>query len=216
MLSGTRAGMKRDLACPCASKKEPVLLSTLSRSIRNRLPARSDTLHVFGVVLFVVYGWSIRGFLFKVPSFALYFGLPSDLAVLSYMFAFALVESAMFMAALLLLAAILPARVLKQGFAYKSFIIVMVAAAASITFEAWYRVDFFKDMMVGMNYMVAPFIIGIVVSILLLAALFWGFHEWPRLQRYASFVMEQLSIFTYIYVPLGLLGLVVVLIRNLL
>lgn len=186
----------------------------LSEVIRSRLPSRAEVLQVFGVVLFLVFGWSIRGFFYKIPSFTLYFNLTANLAVLCYMMAFALIESALVMAFLLLLSMVLPSQILKRGFAYKSFIIILVATAASIVFESWYRVAFFKDMMAGMNYMVAPFLIGIAVSLLLLAALFWGFHAWPRLQKYVSFVMEQLSIFTYIYVPLGLLGLVVVLIRN--
>ncbi len=185
------------------------------QSIRGRLPSRSDTLQVFGVVSFLVFGWSIRGFFYKIPSFTLYFGLTANLAILGYMFAFALLESGLVMAFLLVLSVLLPAGILKQGFAYKAFIILLVATAASIVFESWYRVDFFKDMMAGMTYMVAPFLIGIAVAILLLVALLWGFHAWPRLQKYAVFVMEQLSIFTYIYVPLGLLGLIVVLIRNL-
>jgi hypothetical protein len=191
------------------------LFSDLCRSIRSRLPTRSDTLHVFGVVLFVVFGWSIRGFLYKIPSFTLYFGLTANLAILSYMFAFALIESALVMAVLLLLSAVLPARVFKQGFAYKSFLAILVATLAAIAFETWWRIDFFKDMMAGMTYPIPPFVAGIVVSIALLAALLRSFRFWPPLQKYAGFVMDQLSIFTYIYVPLGLLGLVVVLIRNL-
>ncbi len=183
--------------------------------MRRRLPSRSDILQVFGVILFAVFGWSIRGFLFKIPSFTLYFGLTANLAVLSYMLAFALLESALVMGMLLALSIALPSPVFREGFAYKGFIVVLVATVAAIVFESWYRIDFFKDMMAGMTYPIPPFIIGILVSIAVLALLFWIFHAWPRLQRYAVIVMEQLSIFMYIYVPLGLLGLIVVFIRNL-
>jgi hypothetical protein len=170
---------------------------------------------VFGAVLFAVFGWSIRGFFYKVPSFMLYFGLPSNLAVLCYMLAFALLESVLVTVFLVLLAFVLPRDVFCEGFAYKAFIVILVAAGAAITFESWYRIAFFKDMMAGMTYMVTPFLGGIAASVLLLAALFWLFHAWPRLQGYTTRIMDQLSIFTYIYVPLGLLGLLVVIIRNL-
>lgn len=187
----------------------------LSPSLRSRLPSRREALQVFGVVLFAVFGWSIRGFFYKVPSFMLYFGLTADFAILSYMLAFALLESALVMAFLLLLSVLLPRRVFRDGFAYKAFIVILVTAAAAITFESWYRVAFFKDLMAGMTYMLTPFLVGIVASILLLVVLFWLFHAWLPLRKYVSILMDQLSIFTYIYVPLGLLGLVVVLIRNL-
>ena len=190
------------------------MLGSITQRILHRLPSQSEILQVSSVVLFAVFGWSIRGFLYKIPSFTLYFGLASNLAILCYMLAFALLESALVMAFLLLLSVVLPQRVFRQGFAYKAFIIVLVATAASIAFEAWYRIDFFKDMMAGLTYPIPPFLIGFAASILVLAALFWAFHVWPRLQRYAITLMQQLSIFAYIYVPLGLLGLVVVLIRN--
>ena len=184
-------------------------------SFRRGMPSRREVLQVFGIVLFAVFGWSIRGFLYKIPSFTLYFGLTANLAIVCYMLVFALLESVLVMAVLLALSILLPGNILKQGFAYKGFIIVVVAAAAAIVFESWYRVGFFKDLMAGMSYMVPPLLIGFAAAIVLLAVLFWLFRTWPQLQRYAQIIMEQLSIFTYIYVPLGLLGLLVVLIRNL-
>ncbi len=171
-------------------------------------------LQVFGIVLFVVFGWSIRGFFFKVPAFALYFGIGTDLAVLCYMFAFALFESLLVTGALIALASLLPQRSLRDGFAYKSFLIILVATAAMIAFENYYRVGYFKDIMAGDDSSIPPFVIGVVTSILSLAVLLWLFHIKPRLQKYAAFIMEQFSVFMYIYVPLGLLGLIVVIVRN--
>ncbi len=191
------------------------MFDNLSQLIRRRLPARSEALQVLGVVLFAVFGWSIRGFLYKFPSFTLYFGLTSNLAILCYMFAFALLESALVMALLLIASVALPSRFYREGFGYKSFVILLVAIAAAIVFESWYRIDFFKDIMAGLDYPIPPFLIGTAVTLVLLAALLWLFGIWPRLQKIAHFLMEQFSIFTYIYVPLGLLGLLVVLIRNL-
>jgi hypothetical protein len=170
---------------------------------------------VFGLVLFAVFGWSIRGFLFKLPAFALYFGVGADLAVLAYMMAFALIESLIVTAVLVALAALLPAGWLRAGFAYKGFLIVLVATAAIILFEGYYRADFLKDILAGYSYMFPPFIAGLLGSILALGVLLWLFRRYKRLQRYAVYALEQISLFTYIYVPLGLIGLVVVLVRNL-
>ncbi len=192
------------------------MFSSLTHLLRQRLPARKDTLQVFGVVLFAVFGWSIRGFLYKIPSFTLYFGLLSNLSILSYMLSFALLESILVTGALVVLCAILPARSLKEGFAYKGFLTVCTATIAMILFESWFRVDFFKDLMVGQDYMVPPFMIGLVLSVAALLSLLWLFRRRPRLQKYVLYAAEQLGVFTYIYVPLGLIGLVVVLVRNIL
>ncbi len=183
--------------------------------ISRRLPARAEALQVFSIVLFAVFGWSIRGFLYKIPAFSLYFGLTSNLAILSYMLAFALLESALVMGFLLLLSVVLPSRWFQQGFAYKGFVIILVTTIASIVFESWYQVEFFKDIMAGDTSSIPPFIIGLIVAIITLFALLWAFRALPWLQKISRLVMEQLSIFTYIYVPLGVLGLAVVLFRNL-
>ncbi len=185
------------------------------RSIRSRLPSRQDVLGVFGVVLFAVFGWSIRGFLFKIPAFTLYFGLTSNLAILCYMFAFALLESLLVTALLVLLAFILPGGILRHGFAYKGFIIILVASLAMITFDIYYRVEYFKDIMAGDDSSIPRFFIGLAVSIAVLAALLWTARIQPRVQKIAQWVVDQMGIFTYIYVPLGLLGLIVVILRNL-
>ncbi len=190
-------------------------MNSLPNFIRTRLPARRDVLLVFGVVLFAVFGWSIRGFLFKLPSFALYFSLVNDLAVLCYMMAFALIESVIVMGALLVLAALLPSGWLRSGFAYKGFLIILVATAAIVLFEGYYRADFLKDMLAGYTYMFPPFVVGLLAAIGVLGVLLWLFRRYTRLQRYAVYTLEQISLFTYIYVPLGLIGAAVVLIRNL-
>ena len=189
---------------------------SLANPIWRRLPARRDTLQVFGVVLFAVFGWSIRGFLYKIPAFTLYFGLLNNLSILGYMLSFALIESLLVTASLLVLSVILPARALKEGFAYKGSLIVFTATVAMILFELWFRIDFFKDIMAGQYYMLPPFVIGLVLSVASLLALVWLFHSRPRLQKYVLLAADQLGIFTYIYVPLGLIGLFVVIIRNIL
>jgi hypothetical protein len=185
------------------------------RRLRSRLPARSDILQVFSFVLFVVCGWSIRGFLYKIPAFSLYFSLGANLAVLCYMLGFALLESILVTAVLVVLAALLPARLFKEGFAYKGFVAVVVSTIAMILFEGYYQVEYFKDILAHNYSSIPPFVAGLLGAVGSLTALLWLFHHRPALQKYALYLLEQLSLFTYIYVPLGLLGLIVVIARNL-
>jgi hypothetical protein len=190
-------------------------LKRVSKWIANRIPARRELREVFNVVLFCVFGWSIRGFLFKMPAFALYFGVKNNLAILCYMFAFALVETLLVTGVLVAISVVLPARFLKEGFAYKGFLTVLVTSAALILFQGYYRINFFKDIIAADYSSIPPFVAGLIVSIAALIGLVWIFHRSPRFQKYLLSVVEQFGVFTYIYVPLGLLGLMVVIIRNL-
>lgn len=188
--------------------------SPISKWFTSKLPERDELREVFNVVLFSVFGWSIRGFLFKMPSLTLYFGLKNNLAVLCYMLAFALVESLIVTGALVLISVLLPGRVLRKGFAYKGFLTVLVAWIALIVFQGFSQVNFFKDAQANNYSSVPPLVIGLVVTAAALVVLFWIFQRWPRFQKYLLTLVEQFGVFTYIYVPLGLIGLMVVIIRN--
>jgi len=64
---------------------------------KERLPSNADMFTVLGVVVFIVHSWSVRGFLFKLPSFMLYLSVWDILSVFSYMMAFALLEAMLVM-----------------------------------------------------------------------------------------------------------------------
>jgi hypothetical protein len=181
-----------------------------------RLPVQADILSVFNVVLFVLFGWSIRGFLFEIPSFLLYLGLGDISAILFYMMAFALLESLLVTGAMVFISMLLPSRWLKTGFSYKGFLIVLVATIGSIIFQGYYKVGFFQNLLQNDYSFFRPIFDGLIISILSLIGLLWLFHNSPRLQKYLSKFVEQFCIFGYIYVPLGVAGILVVLVRNIL
>lgn len=184
--------------------------------IQAHAPGRRETLGVFSVVAFAVFSWTVRGFLFKIPAFTLYFGLSSDLAILCYMFAFALLESLLITSVLVIVATLLPASFLREGFAYKGFVIVLVATTAMILFELNFKIEAFKAIMSGDYSSVPPFVIGLIVTGLAMYGLLRLARASRRMQGAAAFLTDQISLFSYIYVPLGVIGVAVVLVRNLL
>jgi len=175
---------------------------------KKRLPERSDVFTVLGVVVFLVFSWSIRGFFYKVPSFILYFKVGQVLAVLSYMMGFALLESLLGTLGLGLLAFLLPASWFKNGFVYKSFITLLVGAIALLWLE--YTIMDFNNRLppVSLLLTAAGITLGGWVALLLL------FHHIKLLQKPVLFIADRVGVMAYIYIPLGFLGLIVVLIRN--
>lgn len=192
-----------------------IILSGLEL-IRKNLPIRTDIIKVFNIVLFVVFSWSIRGFLFEIPAFLLYLGLPDIAQILFYMLAFALLESILVTGGLVLVSLILPSNWFKSGFAYKGFLIILAATISLILFQGYYKIGFFQNLMRNDYSDFVPILAGLVISIVALSILFWLFHIKPRLQKYLSALIEQFSVFGYIYLPLGVIGFLVVIIRNIL
>jgi hypothetical protein len=131
----------------------------------------------------------------------LYFRVAEIAEVFAFMMATALLESLLITAVLLLLSALLPASWLRDGFAYKSFVVLLVLTGASIYLQQVLRSSW-PSIQVLTNAWAAP-LVGMVV-IMVLA------HLVPRFKSILLDVQDRLSIMLYVYIPLGVLSLFVV------
>jgi hypothetical protein len=171
--------------------------------IKHRFPDRREITLVFSAAVFTVFTWAVRSFIYQVPSFILYFDLWDILGIFALLLTFALLESALVAGLLVLFCALLPAKWLKTGFAYKGFISVVVAASAFIYLKQ------------AMNNQPTIQFLGTIFSVTFLSwlGLILAAHYWDRFQRLILDLADRLSIFLYVYIPLGLLSVIVVIIR---
>lgn len=154
------------------------------------------------------YTWALLGFLNKLSSFLLYFTLGEIGSIFAFMMAFTLLESLAATALLALLSALLPSAWLRDGFAFKGFVILIVATTASILFQ---------KLMLGNEFpSLFPLAGFILVPIALSVGLIFLLHSKPRAQKILSSIQDRIQIMLYIYVPLGLFALLVILYQNLL
>jgi hypothetical protein len=180
---------------------------TILDLIRKRFPRRREVIAVLGIAVFLCFSWTIIGFFNKLSSFILYF-TPAEIAsIFAFMMAFALLESLVVSGILLLLSVILPSSWLKEGFAFKGFVILLVVAAAAILFQKALG-DQFPSLQVLLTYSILP--------ILVIAVLVWIVHSRPKLQNILLNIQDRIQIMLFIYVPIGVIGLLVVMARNLL
>lgn len=162
---------------------------------------------VLAVAVFVCFSWTIIGFFNKLSSFILYF-TPLEIAnIFAFMMAFALLESLAAAGLLILLSAVLPSSWLKDGFAFKGFVILLVATITAVLFQKALR-DYFPSMQTLLTYSLIP--------LLVMAFLVWFIHSRPRLQKILLIVQDRILIMLFIYVPIGVIGLLVVMARDLL
>ena len=176
---------------------------------RKRLPERSEVYTVLGFVIFMVFSWSMRGFFYEVPSFILYFNADQIFGVFSYMMGVALLESLLVTLGLGLLSLLLPVAWFKQGFVYKSFVTVLVGAIALLWLEN--TIMAFNNKLPPVNLLLTAAGIALGAWVVLLLA----FHYIKLFQNPVLFIADRVGVMAYLYVPLGFLGLIVVLIRNL-
>lgn len=153
----------------------------------------------------MVHSWSVRAFLYQVPSFLLYYKLGKIIAIFFYMMAFALLESILVTAALVLLGFVLPLKWFREGFPYKAFLTVSVAAGAMIYLQS--ILD--NKLPPKETFLLLGGISFAAVVLLILLA-----HNLKFLQKVLLFIVDRLSILLYLFLPLSTIGLVVVMIRN--
>jgi hypothetical protein len=171
-----------------------------------RLPDRQEILLALGGVIFVVYGWALRGFLYQFSSFILFHSVGDILAIFAYVMALALLESLTVLGVLLLASLLLPPAWFRAGFAYKALLAVLVAAAAAVGLDNYLTKKMSSELLL---------LGGLAVSIILWIGLASLIERGGRIRAVLMDLMDRMQIFTYIFVPIGVLSLLVVLFRNL-
>jgi len=172
----------------------------------NRFPKREEILSVFGGVVFIVFSWSIRGFLYIFPSLILRHSVGETLSVLCYMLAFSLFESLFLIGGELLVSMFLPRKWFLEGFAYKGFISILVFTIAMIVL---------KNNLTNNLPPVNILYLGFAIAISFIVVMFFLLDKVAVFRKTLLAIEERLQVFVYIYVPLGILGIVVVVFRNL-
>lgn len=126
-------------------------------------------------------------------------------AIFSYMMAIALAESFLIIVSLVFVSAVLPERWFREGFSYKGFLVVLVGSIASILYQSLLGSEFLAIR----TYFL--WVGAVVFFLIVLNLLFHFFQSWRAV---LVSIAERFTVFAYLYIPLGLLGLSVVFVRN--
>jgi hypothetical protein len=184
-----------------------ILLERLKKlaNIKKIFPDGRDIFLVLGIILFAVHSWSIRTFLYSFPSFILYMNIGQITGVFAYMMAFAFLESLLITGILIIVSTVLPRAWYRSAFTSNGFLTILIGAALAINIR----------MSLGNRYPGIESLYGkVLFSALILIISILITHFIRPLQKALVFIAEQISVMAYIYIPVGILSLIVVFIRN--
>ena len=122
------------------------------------------------------------------------------------MMAFAFLESLLVTSFLVFLSAILPSKWLRDGFAFKGFILIGMATIAAIILQRTLQGELPSLPILTLIWF-TPLVWAVVFIILA--------ERKQRVQSILLEIAERVSIMLFIYVPIGVISLLVVTIRNL-
>jgi len=173
-----------------------------------RWPTRREAWLLFAPCGFVVFTWAIFRLLEKLPSWLMHVTVGDLFGIGAYAMATALIESAFIWLILVLAAAILPQRLFRQHLISVGTALVLAAAAWAIV--AHYSEQALRQMGPAKSVLWLGVILASLAVVVLLVL------RSARAQALLAGLTDRLSLLMLVYAPLGVAGLVVVILRNVL
>jgi hypothetical protein len=173
-------------------------------ALRKKIPPLPEILALYATIVFLIYGWASITFFWKVPSWLYFLSLGEIAAILSYTFASSLLECTIILLIFLLASLVLPSSWLYNKFAVRGSLIVYALTfwVVLFTLNSLIQLPTTSD--------VTTFGIGVLVTsaLAMIVAERISFVE-----RLVTTLGNRLTIFLYLWLPLSLIGILVIIFR---
>lgn len=161
---------------------------------------------MYAAAVVIIYAWSLIHFFWRVPSW-LYFSTLGEIAVmLAYLFTVNFIESGLAILAPVVLSVILPRRWFLERFVTRGMWLMILGLGYLAYFDWRIQAD------AAFPYSLAKW--TPLIALLILALVFL-LDKIQWLGRILEELGDRLTIFLYIFIPLSVLSLLTILVRNL-
>jgi hypothetical protein len=156
--------------------------------------------------VFLIQIWSIYNVLRAVPSWALAMDSWTLVGTIAYTQAFALIESLLIMAFLVMLAFILPGGLYRDRFVAQSSVALFLAAGGAILAH-------FKGVELGI-WSTRGFMIWSAILLVLIGVTSLILARFDGLRKEIESLAERMQVLATVYIVMGVLSVMIVIIRN--
>jgi len=179
--------------------------------LRTRFPSRAEVWLAFAVTAFPVHFWAMLAYLREVPSYLLRLGLGEIFGILAYILGFALCETLLLLAGILILAGLLPRGWLLDRFVPQATILAWIPMLWTIP------IHYQERLMQVLPFPNPRLYFWIWLATLLLAVLdlTLAFRRQPRLERGLCSFADRLTVLGGVYLLFDLAAIAFVILRNL-
>jgi hypothetical protein len=164
--------------------------------MRNRFPAFRELVPVYAVISFLLSGWTIVAFLWKLPSWLLMLNGGEMMVIFSYSMLTNLLESLLVTLFLIVICVVLPSRFLYDDFVARGTILSAGLIGSLMAFLGSY-------MRFGMERFVYLLVAPLLVLVLTALALVFSARR-GVLRSAALWISDRLTVFLFLIVPLTL------------
>ena len=174
--------------------------------LKNRFPSLQQILAVYGLISLIIYCWTLIWFFWKLPSWEYFMNIGEIATVFAYAMATNFLECLTVLLMPLFLCAVLPAKWFKDFFLSRgsSLVILGLAYMMYISSHIASNDDSYPTNVVRL----IP-----VIGLLILILTFLG-GRIGLLRKLFEGLADRATIFSYIFLPVGFISLLVVIGRN--
>ena len=178
-------------------------------AIFNRLPGLKQIAPVYAVCVIVIYSWTALWFFWKLPSWLFYMNAGEITLVYAYVLVSNLLESLLVVCIPIALGFILPSKWFRDSFVSRGTSLVLLGLGyfMFLAYQFQAKEDYPSVLLKLWSVALALGLIAFLVFII---------GKVPSLNKVLEFIAEQATILLYIYIPLSLVSLLIVLPRLLL
>jgi len=172
-----------------------------------RLPSNTDIMAVFAGAVFMVYSWTLYWSFYKIPSWLMFLDLGGILSIYAYAFIVNFLESVLLLSAALIASIVLPQGWWKKWFVPKGFVLSLIIVASAQIHMFLYRDP---DTQVLFLYGQGTWWFSTLWVAFLVT---WMVGRIPFFRKALIDFADRLVVFLYIYMPLTIVALLIVLVR---
>jgi len=187
-------------------------MSSIPNRIKARLPKAGQIWPVFSIILFIVFSWMLYRYFFQLPSWLYYMSTQNIFVLLAYTLSFSFVESLSVLLYVLFICFIFPGKFFKEIFIPQGSLQVIIITG--LTYFLRLRLEDLAEM--DLRMLVAIGIGLIIIQALSVVVIYMFLKRLPVTARWISSFAERMTIFYYLYAPLGVLCTLIVIVRNIL
>lgn len=176
-------------------------------SILRRLPTLSAVLPVYAVVAFPIFSWTTVSWFWKLPYWLNFLTAGEIGAIFSYSMATAFFESLIVIGFLLLLCLILPPRIFRDVFVIRGSWLALGLTVSFLGHAAWRG-------FLGFSYLESSLLPWTLISLLVILVITFAAARVRFMRRTAEWLSDRLTVFLFLIVPVAVLSLIVVVVRN--
>jgi hypothetical protein len=184
------------------------VISNIKRTI-GYMPDFESARNVYAVIVFLLYSWTLSTSFYQLPSWIFYMNIKEIASIYAYAFSLNILESIFLLVFILFLESTILYKLPRKDFQWRSTITLLVLLGSSmlrltVLGEYTEKEIFVSGQLIWWVYTMIFYAMLLIATlkISLLRRLFEGFAE-------------RVVIFLYIYVPLSIVSIVVIVLRNL-